>query len=58
MAHALRNTAGYQPALTIPTKREIEMLLLTSPHQVLEPFEELEEDDDLTNIKYYSPTAD
>lgn len=58
MAHALRSTVGNQPALTIPTKREIEMFLLTPHRKMSQPIEEIDEDDGLTKVRYYSPTAD
>ena len=59
MRHALRNTAENRPAPAIPTKREIELFLLTPRHEPMEIIEEWDDEDDgLTNVKYYSPTSD
>lgn len=59
MRHALRNTAENQPAPAIPTKREIELFLLTPCQESTEITEEWDDEDDgLTNVKYYSPTSD
>jgi len=58
MAHALRNVSESQPAVTIPTKREIGLFLL-APHRACpEIIEELDEEHDLTLVNYYSPTSD
>lgn len=59
MAHALRNASESQSAVTIPTKREIELFLLAPHRECPEIIKEWdEEDNDLTLGKYYSPTSD
>ena len=58
MTHALRSASESQSAVTIPTKREIELFLLAPHRECPEIIEELGEEDDLTFAQYYSPTSD
>jgi hypothetical protein len=58
MAHALRSTSQSRPALTIPTPRETALFLLTLSRETPEIMEEWDEEEGLTNVKYYSPTSD
>lgn len=43
---------------SIPTPRDTALFLLTPSHEAPELAPEWDEDEDLTNVKYYSPTSD
>ena len=59
MTHALRNTYDTGSALAVPTPRETALFLLASSYKLPELSKEWnDEDDGLTNVKYYSPTSD
>jgi hypothetical protein len=46
------------PVPAIPTPREIALFLLAPHREPLEIIEKWDEEDNLTLIKYYSPTSD
>lgn len=58
MSHALRKTHDTGAALAVPTPREIALFLLEPSGESSVIIEEFDEEDDLTNVKYYSPTSD
>lgn len=47
-----------RPYPTIPTPRETALFLLTPSRETPELAPEWDEEEGLTNIKYYSPTSD
>ncbi len=55
MQHA---TLRAKPVPAIPTPRETALFLLTSSREAPKRAAEWDEEEGLTNIKYYSPTAD
>ena len=55
----MQNTAlRTSPVLAVPTPHETALFLLSPRREVPELATEWDEEDDLTKIKYYSPTSD
>ena len=55
----MQNTAlRTSPVLDVPTQRETALFLLSPHREAPELLKEWDEEDDLTFIKYYSPTSD